>query len=157
MSVEKYRVNVPKAKFAAEPRSVVWRAMIDFIVKTDDDKMPDRETINALRSAFIDVMSGEDARVAFKPGTKGRPKARGFTRADIVSAFIEQRRRAIQAQQGGPKNALTQAKWAAQGAFVDLAGEDVEREIERCWKNGRATVKGLSDAELAALLEPHRV
>ncbi len=142
-----------KVKCASAPGTPETQAALNFVLAVDDGREPDPETMATICRAFRRVLAGEpNVFVLTKPG---RPASSGFTKGDIVSAWIERYRREILPTH--PRNALATAQKAAMDAFPELGGKDLEREIDRLWSQGRGTVEGWRDEDLDALLTPHEV
>lgn len=135
------------------------RAAVNLVLAVEVGEVPGEDTLRVLRDAFLDLFEGADPVAMFgKPlgfvSRKGRPKHYGFTPADIVSSFIELRRRELEVTH--PTNALETAKKDAAAAFVDFSGAaDAERSVDRDWADGRAVAESLDDDELRDLIAPY--
>lgn len=151
-----YRRKLPKPLALDTPQV---RAAINFVHAVKNGQTPDDETLSTLCDAFCEIFGGADPEKMFGARLglvtpKGRPKDYGYTPADIVSAYIELRRRIH--EQNGVADALAKAKREAQLDFVDIGEvESATRIINRDWKAGRATVESLTDAELHAIIFPY--
>ncbi len=136
------------------------RAAVNLVLAVEKGEAPDATSLATLRDAFLKIFGGKNPVSIFRHPlglvpVKGRPKDYGFTPADIVSAYIELRRRSLANTR--PRNALETAKQYAAIDFADFGQEDVERAVERDWKNGRATVEGLSDDDLEKIIAPYYI
>jgi hypothetical protein len=133
------------------------RAAVNLVIAVKDGHQPDTECLNLLADAFLEVFGGKNPKDIFGGTlglvpTPGGQRHYGFIPEEVVSAYIELKRRSL----GGGRGAISAAMSAAVSAFVDIGGKDVIRSIKRDWKIGRSSVEGLSDADLTWLLQPYK-
>ena len=127
------------------------------IVKNfDTGKAPRTIDLDRVKEAFQKIFGGAQPASIWGNHiglckTVGRQTHHGFTPSDVVSAYIELQRR----RNGSGYGELEQAKIQTCGAFIDLTGEDKERQIDRDWAKGRTTVEPLSNEELEQIIAPH--
>ncbi|MEF8768848.1 MAG: hypothetical protein ABTS16_05755 [Candidatus Accumulibacter phosphatis] len=152
-----YRRKLPKPLAVDTPQI---RAAINLVHAVESGQNPDGETLQVLHDAFREIFGGKHPTEIFgQPlglvSPKGRPKGYGFTPADIVSAYIELRRRQLEPTH--PTNALETAKLDAASAFVEFGGAvDAARAIDRDWAAGRGLVAALSDGDLHKIIAPYK-
>lgn len=153
---EKYRRNQSLVKGLAIDTPQM-RAAINLTIAVKDGLNPDKESLNILADAFMEVFGGVNPKVFFGNHlglvpTLGRQSSYGFTPAHIVSAVIEIERRKL----GNVRGALSKAKQIAIEKFIDINGESAMRSVERDWAEGKATVSELSDDNLIELVRPYK-
>lgn len=152
----RYRRNQSQLKGVAID-SAQMRAAVNLVIAVKDGKIPDRESLNVLADAFLEIIGGKNPKDLFGSsiglvhGTGRRPDY-GFTPSDIVSAVIEIERRRL----NGARGAIAAGKRLALELFVDISGDDASRSIERDWAAGKKTVESLSLDELHALILPYK-
>lgn len=132
------------------------RAAVNLVIAVKDGGVPNKEDLNVLADAFLEVFGGKNPKLVFGHSIglvygPGRNPSFGFKPADIVSAVIEIERRKLQ----GNRGALAAAKRHARESFVDISGEHADRSIERDWSEGRHTVEHLTLDELQELVRPY--
>lgn len=156
---DRYTFNLPKPLAVDTPQ---MRAAVNLVLAVKKGEAPDADSLKVLSDAFFQIFGGTDPTDLFGAPLglvhpPHRPKGYGFTKDDIVSAFIELRRRAL--LQSQPRRALQAAKEDAAYSFEEYGPDtaDAERDVERRWRNGRATVAALSDDDLRMILEPYKI
>lgn len=132
------------------------RAAVNLVIAVKDGDVPNKEDLNVLADAFLEVFGGKNPKLVFGHSLglvygPGRNPSYGFKPADIVSAVIEIERR----KRLGNRGALAAAKRHARESFVDISGDHADRSIERDWKEGKHTVELLSLEELKELVHPY--
>ncbi len=152
----RYRRKLHKAPALDTPQiQAAW----ELVVAREEGRAPAAHALSVLADAFLEIIDGEHPKnifgasvgLAVKPG---RPCDHGITGGDVVSAFIELRRREIAEE--NPKGALESAKREAGVSFPFFHNTaDAERAIDRDWASGRKTVESLSTDDLRKLLDLH--
>ncbi len=156
--MDRYRRKLPKPLSVDTPQ---MRAAVNLVLAVEGGQTPDSKTLQVLHDAFLDIFGGKHPTAIFGHplglvSPKGRPKGYGFTPADIVSAYIELRRRQLAPTH--PKNALATAKKEAAAAFVGFANaEDAPRAVDRDWAEGQGSISALSDHELQEIIAPYKL
>lgn len=148
--MSEYQLQVAK-RASWTPETPAAKAALQFIIDVDAGITPNDETMRSVRDALMSILDRTKRADSLFGLRQSRRDAEGFTPADIMSSYIELRRRELEPVKG----ACQRAKEDAIRAF-GVSAKDPIREVERMWKAGRHLAEFLDDADLRAILEPHR-
>jgi hypothetical protein len=158
-SMDKYQTGVEKNEKVnrSSVETPELTAAIDFILAIDEAELPTGTNLLAVRAMLLKLINGADSETMFGLKQNHRAAAQGFRKADIISAFIELRRRQLGSQRG----ALAQSKKEVAEHFLEfqkpMEPSSRKHMIERYWAEGRRMAEPLPTKDLEALLEPHKV
>lgn len=142
-----YRRIVPASHDSS--LSSAYKTAENFVTAIDSGNLPNAATMQETAEIFQRILTGftENHPSKIWSNGKGRPAQVGFTTDEVVSAHIEYVKRRYKGKEA-------KAKITTAAAF---GMENHQRELNRHWQVGKMTVEALSNADLRAILKPHRL
>jgi hypothetical protein len=134
------------------------RIVAKYMTQIDDGIVPDRKTLHEVRDLFQRLINDESPSSIFGK-KRGRPSDSGIDLNIVISAYIELEIRSDPIQYGRVGRAQSRAINAFEindGPEGEFCGS-ARKQVERFWKNGKATAKGLTSEDLKIILERHRI
>lgn len=157
--MKNYTRNQSRVKVLQANDTPEIRAMVNFVLAIEEDRLPSNADNQLLAKAFNKILAGQHPKEIFGMSLglvtpKGRQPHSGFTPSEVVSAVIEIELRRLNKAPG----ALVKAIKYATKVFVDVDdGPSGVRSTYRDWDVGKVLVENLTDSELDELIKPYQM
>lgn len=120
----------------------------------DEGRIPDYDDLKLVHDTCWDFVIGKDNVFKMTEKKNGRPAKSGFTTDDIISAFIELKRRELESI--NDKKPFVNAKKIACEIFDSFSQPaEARRKIDKHWQIGGETASILSDEDLQEIIKPY--
>ena len=139
----------------------IIRAAVRFAIAINDGQEASPTDQKIIADAFLEIFGGKNdvevfgKNTHFRTQNTGRPHSHGYTIDEVISSHIEITKRVlIRIKHTNP---LVTAKKITAKAF-DFTGEaiNIDRAINRHWKNGSEFVSNLDTRTLRSIINPYR-